>query len=121
MKLSKDFTSISPSLISERSRNILTFCPSQRRNRDPEQIYYHILTGAKLDGRISQKFHGRGIKIEELIRFVFQTLEYLQYLMYRCSLSDVIMSYGFLFLLMVYLPLLSLYIFTEKKSVDLTQ
>ena len=43
------------------------------------------------------KFRGRGIRIyESSLDSRYQSIDFLQYLAYRCSLSDVIMSYRFL-------------------------
>ena len=57
------FASISPYLISEERWNIIKLRPLQRRTRDPEQICWGMWTNVKMDGRISRKFQGRGIKI----------------------------------------------------------
>ena len=56
------------------------------------------------------KFQGCGIKIARLIRCASQIIDFQQYLACRCSLSDIIISYRFLYVehtlpLLVYITL----------------
>ena len=79
MKPCKVFTSISPCLISKERWNIMKLQPSQRRTRDPEQMFPNMNKCENGWSNFSASFRVVVLKLTELIQFAFPHQWFLQY------------------------------------------